>query len=89
MLNTNSTQIALTPEQVAIALQLSKNTVYQLISSGEIVAKKYGRTYRISPKSLSYLYTGLDQDLSLAEQKDLMNLTAVSKAIDETRGISK
>lgn len=85
MLDTNSTQIALTPEQVAIALQLSKNTIYQLIDSGEIIAKKYGRTYRISPKSLSYLYTGLDQDLYLAEQEDLTNLKVISNTLKSVR----
>lgn len=77
--------MALTPEQVATALQLSKNTIYQLISSGEIVAKKYGRAYRISPKSLSYLYTGLDQDLYAAEQEDLTNLKSVANALELAR----
>lgn len=86
MLDTNSSTIALTPEEVATALQLSKNTIYQLISSGEIIAKRYGRAYRISPKSLSYLYTGLDQDLYLAEQEDLVNLKAVSVALKLARG---
>jgi len=85
MLNTNNPQTALTPEQVATALQLSKNTIYQLIDSGEIIAKKYGRAYRISPKSLSYLYTGLDQDLYLAEQEDLVNQTEITNAFKLTR----
>lgn len=85
MLDTNSSSVALTPDQVAVALQLSKNTIYQLIGSGEIIAKKYGRAYRISPKSLSYLYTGLDQDLYLAEQEDLANIKNVTDALKLAR----
>ena len=34
-----------TPEQVAEILQLSKNTIYALISRGEIIAKKLGKVY--------------------------------------------
>ena len=36
-----------TPEQTAEILQLSKNTIYGLISKGEIIAKKVGKVYRI------------------------------------------
>ena len=44
MLNTNTGLAkAYTPDQVAQMLQLSKNTVYELINRGEIVAKKIGR----------------------------------------------
>lgn len=82
--NTNIPQ-AYTPEQVSTMLQLSKNTVYQLISSGEIIAKKFGKVYRISPTSLSYLFSGLDQDLYQAEQNDLQNLSQVTKALSEAR----
>ncbi|MGB6882185.1 MAG: helix-turn-helix domain-containing protein, partial [Microgenomates group bacterium] len=32
-----------TPEQVAEILQLSKNTVYELINRGEIIAKRIGK----------------------------------------------
>ncbi|MBI3069914.1 MAG: helix-turn-helix domain-containing protein [Candidatus Levybacteria bacterium] len=49
---------AYTPQQVAEMLQLSKNTVYQLISRGEIVAKKIGKVYRIPQNSLSFIFTG-------------------------------
>lgn len=34
-----------TPEQVADILQLNKNTVYDLIKRGEIIAKKLGKVY--------------------------------------------
>ncbi len=86
MLSTNmNIPQAYTPEQVAAMLQLSKNTVYQLISSGEIIAKKFGKVYRISPSSLSYLFSGLDQDLYEAEQEDLQNLPQITQAIAKAR----
>ena len=82
--NTASTQ-AYTPEQVANMLQLSKNTVYQLISNGEIIAKKFGKVYRISPSSLSYLFSGLDSDLAQAEKIDLEKLPLVTKTLTNVR----
>ncbi len=74
-----------TPEQVAEILQLSKNTVYELISRGEIVAKKIGRVYRIPPSSLSFVFTGLDQDLFQAEQADFKNLSRIQREIIKVR----
>jgi len=74
-----------TPEQIADALQLSKNTVYNLISRGEIVAKKIGRVYRIPASSVSYIFTGLDSDLYLKEQEDLKVLPDIQKAIKLAR----
>jgi len=53
MLRTFDTSQTYTPEQVAKMLQLSKNTVYDLIGRGEIVAKKFGKVYRIPAISLS------------------------------------
>lgn len=85
MFDTNGLPISFTPEQTAKILQLSKNTVYQLINSGEIIAKKYGKAYRISPKALSYIYTGLDQDLYVAEQEDLQNLPKINEALKFAR----
>lgn len=86
MLSTNTiSPQAYTPEQVANMLQLSKNTVYQLISSGEIIAKKFGKVYRISPSSLSYLFSGLDNDLALAEKNDLRNLPLITKTLTDIR----
>ncbi len=86
MLSTNTPTLqAYTPEQVANMLQLSKNTVYQLISSGEIIAKKFGKVYRISPSSLSYLFSGLDSDLYQAEQGDLQNLPLITQTLSEVR----
>lgn len=74
-----------TPEQVAKLLQLSKNTVYSLIEKGEIIAKKLGKVYRIPASSLSFLFTGLDQDLYQAENLDRQNLPQVNQAISDAR----
>jgi excisionase family DNA binding protein len=74
-----------TPEQVAELLQLSKNTVYDLIGRGEIVAKKLGKVYRIPAISLSFMFTGLDYDLYQAEEVDKKNLSRVDQALKAVR----
>jgi len=74
-----------TPEQVAEILQLSKNTVYQLINRGEIVAKKIGKVYRIPAVSLFFTLTGLDYDLYQAEQKDLKEIPRIQREISKVR----
>lgn len=74
-----------TPEQVAEILQLSKNTVYELIGRGEIVAKKIGKVYRIPASSIYFALTGLDYDLYLAEQRDLRALPQVEEELAKTR----
>ncbi|MCA9372159.1 helix-turn-helix domain-containing protein [Candidatus Woesebacteria bacterium] len=76
---------AYTPEQVAEMLQLSKNTIYDLISRGEIIAKKIGKVYRIPRKSISFIFTGLDSDLNQAEQIDQKNLKKITNALKESR----
>lgn len=76
---------AYTPEQVAKMLQLSKNTVYDLIKRGEIVAKKIGKVYRIPAQSISFIFTGLDADLYKAEQEDLKNLKKTRNALKTAR----
>lgn len=48
MLNQTSIPQTFTPEQVATILQLTKNTVYDLIGRGEIVAKKIGKDFKIT-----------------------------------------
>jgi putative molybdopterin biosynthesis protein len=85
MLRTIDTTKAYTPEQVAEMLQLSKNTVYELINRGEIVAKKIGKLYRISAPSLSFFFTGLDYDLYQADQEDRKRLSSVEEEISKTR----
>ncbi len=74
-----------TPEQVAEILQLSKNTVYELIGRGEIVAKKIGKVYRIPASSLSFVFTGLDLDLYEKEQKDTEKLPQIQKELSRVR----
>ena len=74
-----------TPEQVAGMLQLSKNTVYELINRGEIVAKKIGRVYRIPASSISFVFTGLDYDLYKAEKEDLKELSKIQEEIAKVR----
>jgi len=74
-----------TPEQVAQILQLSKNTVYDLISRGEIIAKKIGKVYRIPVSSLSFVFTGLDEDIYKAQQEDLKNIGKIHKVLSKVR----
>lgn len=74
-----------TPEQVAEMLQLSKNTVYDLIGRGEIIAKKLGKVYRIPATSLSFMFTGLDYDLYQAEQEDLKNIKNIHQDLKSAR----
>lgn len=74
-----------TPEQVAEILQLSKNTVYELISRGEVIAKKIGKVYRIPQSSISFVFTGMDKDILRAQKKDEMNLEKMDKTIRDVR----
>lgn len=74
-----------TPEQVAGILQLSRNTVYELINRGEIVAKRIGKVYRVPASSLSFVFTGLDYDLFQAERQDLKSIEKVQKEITKAR----
>lgn len=85
MINTQVLPKAYTPEQVAAMLQLSKNTVYQLIGRGEIVAKKIGKVYRIPQSSLSFIFSGLDEDLLRAQKEDLQNLAKIQGVLAKVR----
>mgnify|MGYP001791642591 CR=1 FL=1 len=85
MFSTDSTVKVYTPEQVAQMLQLSKNTVYELIQRGEIIAKKLGKVYRIPQSSLSFIFTGLDNDLYQAEQIDLKNIKVIQQELKTAR----
>lgn len=80
----NSTK-AYTPTQVAQMLQLSKNTVYELINRGEIIAKKIGKVYRIPAASIAFIFTGLDYDLYQMDQEDRKYLPQIEKALKEIR----
>ena len=85
MINSQVLPKAYTPEQVAEILQLSKNTVYGLIARGEIIAKRIGKVYRIPASSISFVFTGLDEDLYKAEQEDLKNIAKVHKVLSKIR----
>ncbi len=85
MFSTNPNIKAYTPEQVAEMLQLSKNTIYDLIGRGEIVAKKFGKTYRIPAVSLSFLFSGMDHDIQQAQMEDENNLGAVQSVLRSVR----
>ncbi len=85
MISNASTPKIYTPQQVAEMLQLSKNTIYELIQKGEIIAKKIGKVYRIPRSSLSFVFTGLDEDLYQAEQEDLKNIDKVHKVLTKIR----
>lgn len=74
-----------TPEQVAEMLQLSRNTIYELISRGEIVAKKIGKVYRIPQSSLSFVFTGLDEDIYKAQKEDLKNIAKIERELSKVR----
>ncbi len=74
-----------TPEQVAEILQLSKNTIYELINRGEIIAKKIGKVYRIPASSISFAFTGLDYDLYSAEKEDLRSVAQVQEELEKVR----
>jgi len=74
-----------TPDQVAQMLQLSKNTVYGLINRGEIVAKKIGKVYRIPAISLSFFFTGMDEDIYKMQREDEKNIKEVQKVIKDVR----
>lgn len=85
MNNTTISAKAYTPEQVAEILQLSKNTIYDLINRGEIIAKKIGKVYRIPASSISFVFTGLDYDLYKAEKEDLKELSRIQEEIENVR----
>lgn len=74
-----------TPEQVAEMLQLSKNTVYELINRGEIIAKKLGKVYRIPQSSISFIFTGMDEDILRAQKEDEKNLRKIDKTLRQVR----
>ena len=84
----DTTLIAYTPEQTAKILQLSKNTVYELIAKGEIIAKRIGKVYRVPAQSLSFVSTGLDNDLFEADREDRKNLEPIQKKIASFRSKS-
>jgi excisionase family DNA binding protein len=74
-----------TPVQIAEILQINKNTVYELINRGEIVAKRLGKVYRIPAQSISFAFSGLDSDILEAQKQDLSQINEVNEAIQSVR----
>lgn len=85
MFNSDISLQVYTPEQVAGILQIKKNTVYDLIKKGEIIAKKIGKVYRVPATSLSFAVTGLDYDLYQKTQIDKENIDQVHEVLNEIR----
>lgn len=85
MFSTTITPKVYTPEEVANILKLSKNTIYELISRGQLIAKRIGKVYRIPASSIAFAFTGLDYDLYNAEQKDMVNLPKIEVELSKVR----
>lgn len=47
----------LSPAEVCAYLKLSRNTVYELIRTGEIISRKFGRMVRVPKTSLQPMFT--------------------------------
>jgi len=63
------------PEEVADLLKVSKNMVYELISTKELYAKKIGRVYRIPAAAVDYFTHNLDyHNLVIKTSKELGHL---------------
>ncbi len=88
MFSTAITPKVYTPEEVAGILKLSKNTIYELINKGKLIAKRIGKVYRIPASSIAFAFTGLDYDLYNAEQKDIENLPKIEEALSKARSKS-
>lgn len=85
MNSTSSLPQTYTPDEVAQILKLSTNTVYGLISRGEIIAKRIGKTLRIPKNSILFAFTGLDADIYAMEQEDKKNLKKIEKTLKDVR----
>jgi excisionase family DNA binding protein len=79
-------QSALTPEDIAQILKLSKVNVYRKIKTGEIPAKKIGKEYRISRAFVWYFQTGMDFDIYEKEQIDAENIKPYETLLRSVRG---
>lgn len=51
----------------------------------EIIAKKLGRVYRIPAQSLSFVFSGLDDDIARAESIDLKNIESIKRELSAAR----
>ncbi len=78
-------QSALTPEDIAGILKLSKVNVYRKIKTGEIPAKKIGKEYRISAAFIWYFQTGMDFDIYSKEKEDERILQSYQEVLSAAR----
>jgi excisionase family DNA binding protein len=60
---------ALTPEQVADYLQISKDTVYRYIREGKLPAVRLGRSYRVPPEYLELFLIARRTKASTREER--------------------
>lgn len=62
----------MTPDQAAAYLQVNRETVYRYIRSGQLLASKLGRSYRIPKRNLDLLLwtTSTAKGISLREYTD-------------------
>ncbi len=76
---------ALTPEDLAQILKMSKATIYRKIRTGDIPAKKIGKDYRIPQTYIYYFQTGLDYDIYEKEKIDADILNKHQNLLKEVR----
>lgn len=77
-MNDNILQKALTPQEVADMLQISKNTVYELIKRGELNGYRVGNKVRVDMEDIEAYKSGTksvsyEQDLETPKKNPLLN----------------
>jgi excisionase family DNA binding protein len=60
----------LTPEQVAVYLQVNKKTIYRFIHEGKLPAVRLGRHYRVSGENLGWFLRAQATTASPAQAAD-------------------
>jgi excisionase family DNA binding protein len=72
MLNPSRSPEVMTPNQAADYLQVDRETVYRYIRSGQLIASKLGRSYRIPKPNVDALLwaTSTRPDIRLREFSD-------------------
>ena len=61
---------SMTPEEVAIALNITKNTVYEMVKRGELKSYRIGRKIRIDEKELSAYKSKMENSDVYSEKKE-------------------
>lgn len=65
-------EIALTPQEVANILKITKNTVYEIIKRGELPAYRVGRKIRVDPKDVD-AYKKRGKNIELMPEQDVFS----------------